>query len=220
MIQQPTLDFINELVDNNNRDWFMANKGRFDTARANVIEFTDNLLELMRQVDPALSPDLKGKKCVMRIYRDIRFSKNKTPYKNNFGISLPTTGTKLGGAEYYLHIQPGKSFIAGGYWMPDASHLKAIRQEIDYNAHDLKAIIDEPEFVKLFGDFRDGEKLKTVPRDYAADNENIELLKLKSFIVMHNLSDKDIKSPKAAEIVATLCSKIYPLNVFLRNAIA
>jgi uncharacterized protein (TIGR02453 family) len=77
----------------------------------------------------------------MRIYRDIRFSKNKTPYKNNFGISLPASGTKLGGAEYYLHIQPGKSFIAGGYWMPEAEHLKAIRQEIDYNADDLKKLL-------------------------------------------------------------------------------
>lgn len=219
MIQQPTLDFLSELADNNNRDWFMANKSRYDAARENVVEFTNGLLKLMYQIDPALSPDLEGKKCVMRIYRDIRFSKNKTPYKNNFGISLPTIGTKLGGAEYYLHIQPGKSFIAGGYWMPEANHLKAIRQEIDYNAHDLKAIIDEPEFVKLFGDFGDGEKLKTIPRDYSADNENIELLKLKSFIVMHNLSDKDIKSPKAAETIAGLCSKIYPLNVFLRNAI-
>jgi uncharacterized protein (TIGR02453 family) len=220
MIQQPTLDFLSELADNNHRDWFMANKSRYEAARENVVALTDELLKLMHNIDPALSPDLEAKKCVMRIYRDIRFSKDKTPYKINFGISLPTTGTKLGGAEYYLHIQPGKSFIAGGYWMPEANHLKAIRQEIDYNAQELKTIIDEPEFVKLFGDFRNGEKLKTVPRDYAPDNENIELLKLKSFIVLHNLSDKDIKRPKAAEAIARLCNKIYPLNVFLRNAIA
>lgn len=197
----------------------MANKERYDLARENVIDFTSKLIKLMHNVDPALSAELDAKKCVMRIYRDIRFSKNKTPYKNNFGISLPTTGTKLGGAEYYLHIQPGKSFIAGGYWMPEANHLKAIRQEIDYNGHDLKAIIDNPEFVKLFGDFRAQDKLKTLPRDYAADNENIELLKLKSFIAIHNLTDKEIMSDKAADTIAQLCSKIYPLNVFLRNAI-
>lgn len=219
MIQQPTLEFLSELAENNNRDWFMANKTRYEAARENVVEFTDGLIKLIHKIDPALSPDLEGKKCVMRIYRDIRFSKNKTPYKNNFGISLPTTGTKLGGAEYYLHIQPGKSFIAGGYWMPEANHLKAIRQEIDYNGHELKAIIDAPEFVKLFGDFRNQEKLKSLPRDYTADNENIELIRLKSFIVMHNLTDKEIKSPKAAETIAGLCSKIYPLNIFLRNAI-
>ncbi|MCC8425166.1 DUF2461 domain-containing protein [Mucilaginibacter sp. UR6-11] len=219
MIQQQTLDFLKELVDNNNRDWFMANKARFDVARQNVIDFTGRFIKLMHEVDPALSPDLDPKKCVMRIYRDIRFSKNKTPYKNNFGVSLPTSGTKLGGAEYYLQIQPGKSFIAGGYWMPDAPHLKAIRQEIDYNAHDLTAIIDAPEFVKLFGDFRNQDKLKTLPRDYTAENENIELLKLKSFIVTHPLKDKELMSGKAAEDIAQLCSKIYPLNVFLRNAI-
>jgi len=218
MIQQQTLDFINELVENNNREWFMANKERYDLARENVIDFTSKLIKLMHKVDPALSPDLDAKKCVMRIYRDIRFSKNKTPYKNNFGISLPTTGTKLGGAEYYLHIQPGKSFIAGGYWMPEANHLKAIRQEIDYNGHDLTTIIDDPEFVKLFGDFRAQDKLKTLPRDYTADNKNIELLKLKSFIVMHALTDKEIMSDKAADTIAQLCSKIYPLNIFLRNA--
>ncbi|MDB5155947.1 MAG: hypothetical protein JWR50_654 [Mucilaginibacter sp.] len=196
----------------------MANKERYDLARENVVDFTSKLIKLMHKVDPALSSDLDAKKCVMRIYRDIRFSKNKTPYKNNFGISLPTTGTKLGGAEYYMHIQPGKSFIAGGYWMPEANHLKAIRQEIDYNGHDLTAIIDDPEFVKLFGDFRAQDKLKTLPRDYSADNKNIELLKLKSFIAMHALTDKEIMSDKAADTVAQLCSKIYPLNIFLRNA--
>lgn len=197
----------------------MANKERYDTARENVIEFTGGLIKLVHAIDPALSADLDAKKCVMRIYRDIRFSKNKTPYKNNFGVSLPTSGTKLGGAEYYLHIQPGKSFIAGGYWMPEAAHLKAIRQEIDYNAKDLTTIIDDPGFVKLFGKFRSQDHLKTIPRDYSADNENIELLKLKSFIVMHQLKDKEILNANAAENIAAICSKIYPLNVFLRNAI-
>jgi uncharacterized protein (TIGR02453 family) len=220
MIQQQTLDFLKDLVENNNREWFMDNKSRYDVARENVIDFTGDLIKLMHEVDPAISPDLDAKKCVMRIYRDIRFSKNKTPYKNNFGVSLPTTGTKLGGAEYYFQIQPGgKSFIAGGYWMPEANHLKAIRQEIDYNGNELATIIDEPGFVKLFGDFRAQDKLKTLPRDYTADNEHIELLKLKSFIAWHELKDKDVISPKAAENIAQVCSKIQPLNVFLRNAI-
>jgi len=219
MIQQQTLNFLKELVENNNREWFMANKERHDTARENVIEFAGELLKLVHKLDPAVSAELDPKKCVMRIYRDIRFSKNKTPYKNNFGVSIPTSGTKAGGAEYYLHIQPGKSFIAGGYWMPEAAHLKAIRQEIDYNAKDLKAIIDDAEFIKLFSKFRSQDQLKTIPRDYSADNENIELLKLKSFIVMHQINDKELLSNNAAENIALICSNIYPLNVFLRNAI-
>src|ERR1700743_2889976 len=154
MIQRHTFDFLKDLIDNNNREWFMANKERYDTARENVIEFTDGVLKALRKIDPTIDEALEAKKCVMRIYRDIRFSPNKTPYKNNFGVSIPTRGTKLGRAEYYLHITPEGSFIAGGYWMPEADHLKAIRQEIDYNAADLKKIIDDPEFIKLFGDFR------------------------------------------------------------------
>ena len=197
----------------------MDNKQRHDAARQNVVDFAGSLIKQLHKIDPAVSAELDPKKCVMRIYRDIRFSKNKTPYKNNFGISLPTTGVKAGGAEYYFHVQPGKSFIAGGYWMPEAPQLKAIRQEIDYNAHDLKAIIDDAEFVKLFGNFRDQDKLKTLPRDYSADNENIELLKLKSFIALHQLKDKDLMKADLVDKVTALCSKIYPLNVFLRNAI-
>src|SRR5882757_6958284 len=100
MIQQQTLSFLKELVENNNREWFMANKDRHDAARENVIAFTGQLLKLLHTVDPAISTELDPKKCAMRIYRDIRFSKNKTPYKNNFGISIPTSGTKSGGAEY------------------------------------------------------------------------------------------------------------------------
>jgi uncharacterized protein (TIGR02453 family) len=219
MINQQTLDFLAELVVNNNREWFTANKARYEKARENVIEFTGELLGFMRKVDHNISNDLEEKKCVMRIYRDIRFRKDKTPYKNNFGISIPTLGSKLGGVEYYMQIQPDNSFIAGGYWMPEAPHLKAIRQEIDYNAAELKNIIDEPVFVKLFGNFRDQDKLKTVPREYSADNENIELLKLKSFIVSHKIKDKDILKRTCAEDIAQICSKIYPLNVFLKNAL-
>lgn len=219
MINQQTFDFLSELAENNNRDWFLANKDWYDVARGNIVEFTAALLKLMHKVDPSISPDLDPKKCVMRIYRDIRFSKNKTPYKNNFGISIPTSGSKLGGVEYYMHIQPEKSFIAGGYWMPEATHLKAIRQEIDYNAAELKTIIDEVGFVKLFGNFRSQDRLKTVPREYNADNENIDLLKLKSFIVSHQFDNEPMMKHDAAEHVAQICERIYPLNVFLKNAL-
>jgi len=220
MIQSQTLDFLKELVENNNREWFQANKQRYDSARENVIGLATSIIPKLHKVDPSVSAELDPKKCVMRIYRDIRFSKNKTPYKNNFGISLPTLGSKLGGVEYYLQIQPGKSFIAGGYWMPEAEHLKAIRQEIDYNANDLKKVIYDKEFINLFGEFRKQDQLKTTPKGYDTDNENIDLLKLKSFIAWHPLTDKEVTGPKAAEEIIKACSKIYPLNVFLKNAIA
>lgn len=220
MINRQTLDFLKDLVKNNNREWFQANKHRHDAARENVIGFARELIELLHQTDPEISKDLDPRKCVMRIYRDIRFSTNKTPYKNNFGMSIPTRGLKNGGAEYYLHITPGGSFIAGGYWMPRGDPLKAIRQEIDYNGNELKKIVDEPEFVKLFGNFRTQEQLKTIPQGYTTDNEHIDLIKLKSFIVMHNLTDAEICSPDALQNIAALCNKIHPLNVFLKNALA
>src|SRR6195952_217241 len=220
MIERHTFDFLKELAKNNNRDWFQANKERYESARANVIEFAGELLKQMHIIDPSIDEALDPKKCVMRIYRDIRFRIDKTPYKNNFGISIPTLGSKSGGVEYYFQIQPGKSFIAGGYWMPETEYLKKIRQEIDYNAAELKRIIDNAEFKKLFGDFRAQEQLKTAPREYDADNENIGLLKLKSFIVFHKVKDKDLLKPGAVENIVSICSKIYPLNVFLRNALA
>ena len=198
----------------------MANKERYESARENMIALTADILLSLRKIDPGINESLEPKKCVMRIYRDIRFSKDKTPYKNNFGISIPAKGQKLGGAEYYLHIAPGGSFIGGGYWMPEVNDLKAIRQEIDYNAADLKKIIDTPEFVKLFGGFREQDKLKTNPKGYDAANENIELLKLKSYVAFHQFKDSELTKKDAAEKIVELCSKIYPLNVFINNAIA
>jgi uncharacterized protein (TIGR02453 family) len=220
MIRQSSFDFLKELVENNNREWFMANKDRYEAARENVIDFTADWLKQMHAIDPSIDESLDAKKCVMRIYRDIRFRKDKTPYKNNFGISIPTKGLKLGRAEYYLQISPGNSFIAGGYWMPETDHLKAIRQEIDYNANDLKKIIDAPEFIRLFGEFRKQEQLKNIPREYAPDNENIDLLKLKSFVAFRQLSDAELMQPDAVAAVTTICSKIQPLNLFLNNALS
>jgi len=198
----------------------MANKDRYEAARENVIDFTTEWLKQMHQVDASIDETLDPKKCVMRIYRDIRFRKDKTPYKDNFGISIPTKGIKLGRAEYYLQISPNNSFIAGGYWMPESDHLKAIRQEIDYNARDLKKIIDEPEFIELFGDFRKQEQLKSVPREYGPDNENAGLLKLKSFVAFRKLDDKEMLRKNAVAEIAGICAKIYPLNVFLNNALS
>ncbi len=220
MIYQESIEFLKDLAENNNREWFAANKERYDKARENVIDFTAKVLDSVRKIEAGMDENLDAKKCVMRIYRDIRFSKNKAPYKNNFGVSLPTSGLKGGGVEYYLHIQPGNSFIGGGYWMPEAPHLKAIRQEIDYNAADLKKIIDDKQFVEMFGDFRKQEQLKSVPKGYEPDNENIDLLKLKSFIAWHKLEDKELTAAGSEKLVADVCGMIHPLNVFLKNALA
>lgn len=154
----------------------------------------------------------------MRIYRDIRFSKDKTPYKNNFGIHNLTN--YKGHIGYYIHIQPGESFIGGGYWMPDGDHLKAIRQEIDYNAADLKAIIDAPAFKQLFGEFRAQEKLKSAPGGYETTNENIDLLRLKNFGAIHRLTDAEVKKKDLPLKIVKIFEQLYPLLVFFNNAIS
>ena len=220
MIQPHTFSFLKELAENNNREWFMANKDRYEAARENVIEFTAEFIKELHKIDPQLNKDLEAKKCIMRIYRDIRFSKDKTPYKTNFGVSIPTHGEKAGRAEYFLHIASGNCFIAGGYWMPQADHLKAIRQEIDYNGQALKEIIEEKEFVDLFGDFTAQDQLKNLPKEYTADNPNIKLLKLKSFVAFHNLTEAELMDGKSPALIAKICSKIAPLNVFINNALA
>jgi uncharacterized protein (TIGR02453 family) len=219
-INPETFVFLKDLAANNNREWFLANKAAHDKAKENVIEFAGELIRELNKVDPGIDAHLDPKKCVMRIYRDIRFSLDKTPYKNNFGIGKLTSGKNVMHIGYYMHIQPGASFIAGGSWMPETDQLKAIRQEIDYNSGSLRSIVDAPEFKRLFGDFRKQEQLKTVPRDYSADNENIELLKLKSFVAAHNLTDGELEKEGVIKNIAAICSKIYPLNVFLNNAVA
>jgi uncharacterized protein (TIGR02453 family) len=219
MIHPDTLTFIADLKENNAREWFQANKERYDKAQQDVIAFAGKLIEALSKENAGVDADVDPKKCVMRIYRDIRFSKDKTPYKTNMAIGR-LTKNKTVEIGYYLQIEPGnKSFIAGGYWMPQGEHIKSIRQEIDYNAADLTSIVDAPEFKKDFGEFRDQEKLKTLPKGYDADNENIELLKLKSFIAYRDLKDKELTGPNAVKLVAQLCAKIHPLNVFLNNAI-
>jgi uncharacterized protein (TIGR02453 family) len=219
-INPETFDFLKNLAANNNREWFQDNKNAHDKARENVIEFAGELIRELSLVDPNIDARMDPKKCVMRIYRDIRFSLDKTPYKNNFGIGKLTSGKNVMHIGYYMHIQPEASFIAGGWWQPESDHLKAIRQEIDYNAVGLKSIIDSDEFKKLFGDFRKQEQLKTIPRDYKPDNENIELLKLKNYVAAHNLTDQELAKDGVVKNIAGICSKIYPLNVFLNNAIA
>jgi uncharacterized protein (TIGR02453 family) len=221
MINPKTFDFLRQLIKNNDRDWFMGNKELHNEARENVIEFAAAVVKLASAFDPVIDTERDPKKWVQRIYRDIRFSKDKTPYKNHFGIGIAAVESKKSdNIGYYIHLQPdNNSFIAGGYWQPGSADLKAIRQEIDYNATELKGIIDAPGFKKLFGEFRDQESLKTIPRDYAADHENIALLKLKSFTACHEIADKELLKPDASKYVADVMHEIYPLNVFLNNAI-
>jgi len=220
-IYPETFEFLKNLAANNHRDWFMAHKADHDSAKENVVAFAAELIKELSKVDPTLDTNIDPKKCVMRIYRDIRFSSDKTPYKNNFGIGKLSSGKNSAFIGYYVHIQPGgESFIAGGSWMPESDQLKLIRQEIDYDPDSLKRIIDAPGFVKLFGDFRKQEQLKAVPQGYDAGNENIDLLKLKSFVAVHRFADKEMNTEGIVQQMAAIGGAIYPLNEFLNKAVS
>lgn len=218
-IKQSTFDFISSLIDNNNRNWFNDNKVSYDSAKENIDNFAEAVLTKVKLIDPSINPDVTAKKCVMRIYRDIRFSKDKTPYKNNFGIGISSNGKGGNEPGYYIQIQPNNNFIAGGLWMPESNQLKAIRQEIDYNTQDILSILNSKRFKNYFTTLDQEHQLKTTPKDYDASHEYIDLLKLKSFTVTHRLSNEDLLSKNALDKVVEVIQEIYPLTVFLKQAI-
>ncbi len=218
MIHKSTFEFLTDIAENNNREWFLENKKRHDLAKINVLEFTIELLDLMKAFDVSLI-NTTAASCQSRIYRDIRFSKNKTPYKTNIGIIIGPQGKKGTGACYYLHIQPGASFAAGGYWMPEAEDLKKIRQEIDYNSADFKSILEKKSFRETYGELSAEDKLKTSPKGFDAQHPEIELLKLKSFTVSHPFKDSFLMNKSAAEKISEIWKELYPLNNFLQEAV-
>jgi len=220
MIKSKTFDFLSHLAANNNRTWFNAHKESHDVARDNVMEFTLAIIAKMCKIDSTIPPELDPKHCIMRIYRDIRFSKDKTPYKTNFGIGISPTGKNFYGPGYYLHIQPEQSFLAGGCWMPEPTQLKAIRQEIDYNSLGFHKVIDSGSFKNYFGSLDTQEKLKTVPKGYDKDHPDINYLKLKNFTASHFLLKSDLQNANAVEKVIEGFVELYPFIAFLRNAVA
>lgn len=217
MIQQPTLQFLKDLQKNNNKEWFDKHRERYEEAKINFREFIAELIQGVSKFDPAVK-HLEPKNCVFRINRDIRFSKDKTPYKNNLAGSITPGGKKSFTAGYYIHIQPGASFVAGGMWQPEPTYLNAIRQEIDYNANEFKKIILAKSFKTNFGTLSDEDKLKTVPKGYDKAHPEIELLKHKSYIVVHDLSDKVVLSKDFLKQCTTVFHAMHPLNLFLRRA--
>ncbi|MCX2478789.1 DUF2461 domain-containing protein [Pedobacter sp. MC2016-15] len=214
MIKRETLAFLTELVDNNNREWFAEHKERYETAKADVLAFIAELIPVLSAIDPETQTE--PKKCLMRIYRDIRFSKNKSPYKNNYGISFSIKGSK--GPEYYLHLQPGKSFFAGGYWMPEAADLKNIREEIDYNTSEFLEIIEAKGFTSLYT-LSTEDSLKKAPKGYDPSHPQIELLKLKSYIASFPISDEELFKPSIVNHLKKAFEGIYPFIQFLKRAV-
>lgn len=213
------IDFLTLLKDNNDKAWMDANKDFYQQARSEFILLIDYLLQDLKQFDPGIE-GLTAKDCIFRINRDIRFSKDKSPYKTNFGASISDGGKKSLSAGYYLHIQPGhESFIGGGLYMPPGDQLKRIRQEIDYNAPELLEIVSNKDFVEEFGTIQ-GDKLARAPKGYDPEHPNIEFLKLKSYVVLHKLSDETLQSPNLLDKLSAKCRTMKPFLDYLNVAVS
>ncbi|HXH18685.1 MAG TPA: DUF2461 domain-containing protein [Chitinophagales bacterium] len=214
MIQPSTLAFLRQLSRNNNREWFNANKHLYEAAKADFEKFVDELITAIGKFDKSVQ-GLQAKDCVFRIYRDVRFSKNKEPYKKNFGAYITSGGKKSMKPGYYIHVQPGgESFLAGGAYMPPPSVLSAIRQEIDYNQKEFERIIKSKSFVKYFKKL-DGSRVKTAPKGYPKDHPSLELLKHKDFLAVHHLADSTLHSKNAIIRIAQAFRAMKPFNDFL-----
>jgi uncharacterized protein (TIGR02453 family) len=214
---QNVLQFLRELKENNNREWFNTNKDRYLSAKADFDGIVELLIKGISKFDPSVA-SLTTKECVFRIYRDVRFSKNKEPYKVNFGAAFNKGGKKNPVATYYIHIEPGNSFIGGGMWMPPADVLKKVRSEIYYNAAEFKKVITNRSFKETFGDLME-EKLKRPPKGYSSDFADIELIKYKSYVVGENVSDEDVVNKGFIEDVLNTFKVMYPFNQYLDRAL-
>jgi len=215
---QKTFNFLQKLKSHNNRDWFEKNKGLYLEAKEEHELFIDKILKGITRFDKKIAADMKAKDCVFRIYKDVRFSKDKTPYKTNFGASMNPGGKKSLVAGYYLHIEPGASFIAGGVWMPEPEILNAIRQEIDYNPDPFLKILKSASFKKYFKGLDDEGKLKSAPKGFDKDHPHIEILKNKHFIVSHPLTDKQVLDKNAETTILAGFKAMHPLMEYLREA--
>ncbi len=216
MIQPSTLTFLKQLKKNNTKEWFDEHRKDYEAAKKDFEGFVAKVLDAMCTLEPKLEGQ-KAKDCVFRIFRDVRFSKDKTPYKSYFGAVFSKGGRKWDGAVYYLHLDPGAIFAGGGLWEPEAPLLKRVRQEIDYDLKSFEKIVNDKTFKKYFPKL-DGEKLSRPPQGYEADNPAIDYLKMKSLTVGHTMKDAELTSKDAVQDVVTAFATLSPFIDFLNRA--
>ena len=218
MLSKDSLQFIDDLTQNNNRDWFIDNKKRYDRFKTDYQILVAAFLAEMKPLDPSLA-HLEVKNCTFRINRDIRFSKDKTPYKNHLGIWMSSGVKGINRAGYYIHIGKNESFIAGGCYSPEAEDLKKIRKEIAFFYDDLEEIVNEKSFKNIFGHLDKSNTLKKAPKEYEKEHPAIEFLKLKSFVGVQKIDyneaiQEDFVKKTAAKIIL-----LKPLNDFINRAL-
>ncbi|PBQ32410.1 TIGR02453 family protein [Sphingobacteriaceae bacterium] len=186
-----TFEFLKSLKKNNTRDWFNAHKERYLEELSGIEKFADALLLEMNKHDVIETPS--GKKSLHRIYRDVRFSKEKTPYNTHWGGGFKRAGKTRRGS-YYFHLSPGNSFVAGGFWGPEPADLKRIREEFSYDPATFRKILKSKSFITHFGNLL-GEQIKTTPKGFDANDAAIDLLRYKQFLLKKSFSDTEVMAP-------------------------
>ena len=220
MFHSSTVIFLRDLKKNNNKPWFDNHREKYLAAKIDFENFVQQLLTETSSFDNDMK-ELQVKNCTFRINRDIRFSKDKTPYKTNMGASFNKGGKKSLFAGYYFHLEPGgKSFAGGGLWMPAAPELKKLRQEIDYCFPEFKKIIVSSSFKKHYStlEMSEGQMLVNVPKGYDKENPAASFLKLKSFVATKSISDTLLSSPALAKEVSLAFKALMPLVKFMNNS--
>jgi len=220
MLTKEAIQFIEDLGKNNATEWMHANKKRYESYKKDYHAFIASLLDDMKKLDHSLEP-LEVKNCTFRINRDIRFSKDKSPYKTNIGAWFSTNKNRKNSPGYYIHFEKGNSFIAGGVWCPEASELKKIRQEIAFFYEDLEQIVSNDLFIREFKTItREPENvLKTAPKGFEPNHPAIEFLKLKSFTCSQKIDDKVFMEKDFSKKIAQKLIVLQPLNNFLNRAL-
>ncbi len=215
MIQKTTIQFLTDLKKNNSKEWFDDNRKRYEVAKEDVKDITEKLIQAIGAHDEDIA-QLLAKDCTFRINRDVRFSKNKAPYKTNISCIFSKGGKKAATAGFYVHIETGAAFVAAGYWAPEPNKLASVRQEIDYNLDDWKKILNAKKFKATFENgLSQDDILQRPPKGYDAENPAIEFLKLKSFIVSKKLSDAELLDKDFVKNITTLYTVVKPMLDFL-----
>jgi uncharacterized protein (TIGR02453 family) len=219
MFQSSTFKFLKDLKKNNNKTWFEKNKSAYLDAKEDAEHFVEQLIAGLGKIDPDIAP-LHAKDCTYRIYRDVRFSSDKTPYKTHMGAYLNKGGKKVATAGYYFHVEPGRSMAGGGLWMPMPAELNKVRQEIDYNFAEWTKILGDRRFKKYFAEGLDKDEiLSRPPKGYDAENPAIGFLKLKSFVVTRSLTDELITSRSLLKEVTATFGAMKEFINFLNRAL-
>jgi uncharacterized protein (TIGR02453 family) len=218
IISKDLIKFLSELNDNNNREWFDTQKLRYLKLKDEFEVFVEALIQEFGKIDKE-TKGLQAKKCIFRIYRDVRFSGDKSPYKINFGAELSKGGRRSQYASYYIHIEPGECFIGGGLYMPEPPVLKAVRNEIYQNIDEFKEIINAPNFLKYFEELADYGKLQNIPKGFPKDFPEADLLKHKHFTAGHHVKDNFVSSPDYFKRIIECFTALNPMNRFLNAAI-